>query len=113
MTDLVDVARGAGGRPSICQSGLQDALVPGSAGANRAGGWFVVANGRRLRALRRQRGLSRVMLAGRAGISLTTVSKLERQDRASCRGRTLARLGAALGVQPAALMPEPIRGDGD
>jgi hypothetical protein len=34
-----------------------------------------------------------------------TIGQLERQAHPSCRGRTLARLAAALGAQPTALMP--------
>ncbi|MGH7736067.1 MAG: helix-turn-helix domain-containing protein [Gemmatimonadales bacterium] len=51
-----------------------------------------VLDGQRLRQLRRQRGLSQEELAGQAGLSLTTVVRLERQARAPCRGRTLGRL---------------------
>ncbi len=39
--------------------------------------------------------------------SARTVGQLERQARPVCRGRTLARLAAALGTQPTALMPSP------
>ena len=60
-------------------------------------------DGARLRELRREHGLSRAELAGRAGISLATVARLERRGRASCRGRTLARLAAALDAQPSSL----------
>jgi len=49
--------------------------------------------------------MSQEQLAGQAGISLTTVIRLERQPHASCRSRTLARLAAALGEDPAALTP--------
>ena len=67
-----------------------------------------VLDGQRLRELRRERGLSQERLADRAGISLTTVARLERQPRASCRGRTMGRLAAALGEQPTAIAcPEP------
>jgi transcriptional regulator with XRE-family HTH domain len=65
--------------------------------------WTTALDGHRLRHLRTQRGLSQEELAGRAGISLTTVARLEAQARASCRSRTLARLAAALGEQPTAL----------
>ena len=36
-----------------------------------------------------------------AGVSLTTVARLERQSSAPCRGRTLGRLARALGEHPA------------
>jgi DNA-binding XRE family transcriptional regulator len=65
--------------------------------------WIVTVDGRRLRRLRRQHRLSQEMLAEVSGISLTTVGRLERQDRPSCRGRTLARLAAALDQVPADL----------
>ena len=68
--------------------------------------WLVVADGRRLRQLRRDHCLSQQGLATRAGISVVTISRLERQDRISCRGRTLTRLAAALGVQTIVLMSQ-------
>jgi transcriptional regulator with XRE-family HTH domain len=67
--------------------------------------WFVAVDGHRLRQLRREQQLSQEALASRAGISASTVGQLERQARPVCRGRTLARLAAALGTQPTALMP--------
>ena len=74
--------------------------------ATRAGrSWTTVLDGKRLRQLRRAHGLSQEQLADRARISLTTVARLERQPQASCRGRTLARLAAALDEQPAAISP--------
>jgi len=113
MTDLTDAPPGLNGRPSICHSALQNALTPASAASAAARRWFVVADGRRLRQLRRQRGLSQAVLAGRTGISVTTIGRLERQARPSCRWRTLARITAALGEHPAALIPPPSRGDGN
>jgi hypothetical protein len=65
----------------------------------------VVADGRRLRQLRRERRSKG--WRPRAGISMVTIGRLERQDRVSWRGRTVARLAAALGVQPTALMSQP------
>ena len=65
--------------------------------------WMVTVDGQRLRRMRREHGLSQEMLAEITGVSLTTVGRLERQDRSSCRGRTLARLAAALGQVPADL----------
>ena len=41
----------------------------------------------------------------KAGISLTTVRRLERQPAAPCRSRTLGRLAAALDEDPARLTP--------
>ena len=60
-----------------------------------------ILDGSRLRKLRRQRGLSQEELADQAGVSLTTVVRLERQACAPCRGRTLGRLARALGEHPA------------
>ncbi len=70
---------------------------------NHAQRWIAVVDGHRLRELRRQRGLAREELAGRAGISLDTLARLERRQSASCRTRTLARLAAALGEEPSAI----------
>lgn len=67
--------------------------------------WTTVLDGQQLRQLRRQRELSREKLADLAGVSLTTVARLERRHHAPCRGRTLARLAAALGERPAAISP--------
>ena len=67
--------------------------------------WTAVLDGKRLRELRRQRGLAREELASRAGISLHTLSRLERQQNASCRTRTLAKLAAALGEEPSSIAP--------
>jgi transcriptional regulator with XRE-family HTH domain len=77
-------------------------------GGRSSHSWTTVLDGTRLRKLRRERGLSQEQLAGRAGISLATVARLERQSRAPCRGRTLARLAVALDEQPASMrLPEP------
>jgi transcriptional regulator with XRE-family HTH domain len=70
-----------------------------------SGRWFAVVDGRRVRQLRRQHGLSPAELAGQAGIGLSTVTRLERVRQRRCRTRTLARLAAALGQPPAALTP--------
>jgi DNA-binding XRE family transcriptional regulator len=78
--------------------------TPPSAGSRPARPQSYVLDGPRLRRLRRQHGWSQEELADRAGISVTTVAKLERQPHPSCRGRTLARLAAALGERPAAFI---------
>ena len=67
--------------------------------------WLTVLDGHRLRQLRRQRGLSQEQLATRAGISLTTIRRLEHQPAAPCRTRTLGRLARALDEDPADLAP--------
>ena len=63
--------------------------------------WIIVLDGQRLRHMRCQRGLSQRALADQAGISLTTVVRLERQRRSPCRPWTLGALAAALGELPA------------
>jgi transcriptional regulator with XRE-family HTH domain len=67
--------------------------------------WTTVLDGSQLRRLRLRNGLSQEQLAAQAGISLAAMTRLERQPRASCRCRTLARLAAALGEDPATLTP--------
>ena len=67
--------------------------------------WTTVLDGERLRQLRQQHGLSQEKLADLAGISLTTMARLERQDRSPCRSWTLGRLAAALNETPAAIAP--------
>jgi DNA-binding XRE family transcriptional regulator len=62
-----------------------------------------ILDGRRLRQLRREHGLSIERLAWKAGISITTVARLESQPHPRCRDRTLARLAAALDEDPAAI----------
>ena len=66
--------------------------------------WTAVIDGQRLRELRRQQALSQIELVRLAGVSVRTVSKLERQPAACCRSRTLARLAAALGEAPSAIV---------
>ena len=67
--------------------------------------WTTILDGQQLRKLRRQRELSQEKLADLAGVSLGTVARLERQEHSRCRGRTLARLAAALGERPASISP--------
>jgi DNA-binding XRE family transcriptional regulator len=63
--------------------------------------WTTAVDGTRLRQARREHGLSQAELAGTAGISVTTLARLERQPTTRCRCRTLARLALALGEDPA------------
>ena len=72
---------------------------------DRARRWYIVVDGQRLRELRCQRGLRQRELAELAGVSTYTVAKLERHQAVSCRTRTLARLAAALGEKPSAILP--------
>lgn len=67
--------------------------------------WTTTLDGRQLRQLRRQHGLSQEQLAAAAGMGLTTIRRLEHQPAAPCRTRTLGRLAAALGEDPARLTP--------
>jgi DNA-binding transcriptional regulator YiaG len=62
-----------------------------------------ILDGHLLRQLRHQRGLSQAELADQAGISLTTVARLERHPHAPCRGWTLGRLARAVGQDPATM----------
>ena len=65
---------------------------------------MIVVNGPQLLGLRRARGLSRERLAWDAGVSITTLARLEREARPQCRGRTLAVLAEVLGENPRALV---------
>jgi DNA-binding XRE family transcriptional regulator len=69
--------------------------------------WTTLLDGERLREMRRQRGLSQEQLADLAGISLSTMARLESQDRSPCRSWTLGRLAAALDETPASMAPGP------
>lgn len=86
---------------SLSQS--TDRPEPGTKSSRPVQPHTFILDGHRLRHLRRQRGLSQVDLADKAGISLTTVARLERQPHAPCRGWTLGRLARALG-EPSATM---------
>jgi DNA-binding XRE family transcriptional regulator len=94
--------------PAADSTGAQQPPQRSAGGAGPAP-WTTVLDGERLRQLRRQRGLSQEKLADRAGVSLTTVARLERQRSPSCRCRTLARLAAALGEHPATIARVPAR----
>lgn len=88
---------------------MTDPSSPDTRNARQPQRWVTVMDGNRLRQLRRQHGLSRDQLAVKAGISQSTVARLEPCPRITCRSRTLGRLAAALGVQPAALTPDSPR----
>lgn len=53
--------------------------------------------------VRRERGLSIDELAHQASVGITTLGRLERQDRPRCRTSTLAALAIPLGADPAAI----------
>jgi DNA-binding XRE family transcriptional regulator len=85
-----------------------DWVWSGTQSARQTSPHTFLLDGHLLRQLRRERGLSQEELADQAGISLTTVARLERQLRAPCRGWTLGRLASAVGENPAALtLPRP------
>lgn len=76
---------------------------PSSAGISR---WTTVVDGHRLAQLRREQSLTQADLAAKAGVSVTTLTRLERRPRVTCRSRTLARLAAGLGIEPAVLIAD-------
>jgi transcriptional regulator with XRE-family HTH domain len=65
-----------------------------------------------LRQVRIARLLTQKELAAAAGVSFTTVSRLERGD-VPAELRTVRKLAAALGVEPAALGVGPAAAGGD
>lgn len=74
--------------------------------------WIAVADGRALRQARAARGLSREKLAYAAGVSVTTVTRLETQPRCRCHIRTLGLLAKALGQPSASLTAAQPAGPG-
>jgi DNA-binding XRE family transcriptional regulator len=62
--------------------------------------YTAIIDGRRLRQLRRQHGLSQETLAHQARIGRTTLARLESQPRPRCRTYTLAQLAAVLQEDP-------------
>ncbi len=69
----------------------------------------VVAFARRLRHMRKQRGLSQEQLAALAGLDRTYVSSCE-AGRRNATSRTIDRLSAALEIDPAALVSDRTSG---
>jgi transcriptional regulator with XRE-family HTH domain len=63
----------------------------------------VVKIGARLRELREERFLSHRELAQKAGVSPTTVLRIE-NDEGDTQRRTVRKLAAALGVEPGELL---------
>lgn len=74
-----------------------------TASADPLARWTTVVDGHQLRELRCQHGLSEEELAEQAGVSLSTVTRLERDQRPTCRSWTLARLAIALSEHPSAI----------
>ena len=70
-------------------------------GQDPAQRWITLLDGHRLRRLRHSHGLTQAELAAKAGLSNATVARLEASTCPACRCRTLARLAAALGADPA------------
>ena len=75
--------------------------TPNTARTRSAQPQTFILDGQQLRRLRRQRGLSQEELAAQAGLSVTTVGRLDLLTAAPCRCRTLGRLARALGEHPA------------
>jgi len=65
---------------------------------------MIAVDGRMLLGLRQAQGISRERLAWDAGVSVTTLVRLESQPRPQCLGRTLTRLADVLGENPRALV---------
>lgn len=72
--------------------------------AGRAEGRSLLTN--YVRAWRRHRGLTIEQLAERAGLSITTISEIERH-RADFTGKTLREIAGALGTTPGSLISGP------
>jgi transcriptional regulator with XRE-family HTH domain len=66
------------------------------------------AFGRRLRALRNERGLTQQQLADLSGIKQVTISSLEVSPRTNPQTETIEALAAGLGVDPAQLQPPKV-----
>jgi transcriptional regulator with XRE-family HTH domain len=60
--------------------------------------------GKKLRALREDRDMTRVQLAARAGVAPETIEQIETLPHREPSLETLRRLARALGVQPTALI---------
>jgi DNA-binding XRE family transcriptional regulator len=59
----------------------------------------VPVDGRRLRTIRAERGLSQERLANRAKVGLTTIRRLETASKPACRSWTVDLIAEALGTQ--------------
>ena len=62
--------------------------------------WLVPLDRELLREARKDAGLSQERLAEAAGLSYSTVRKLERRADPRCHFRTRARLAKAMGIHP-------------
>jgi anti-sigma regulatory factor (Ser/Thr protein kinase)/DNA-binding XRE family transcriptional regulator len=72
--------------------------------------WTVPIDGERLRRARKRAGLSQEAVADAAGVSVTTVGRLERRDRLRCHFVTRWRIAAAVGAHPKAITAVPDAG---
>ncbi len=54
----------------------------------------------RLREIRMERGMSQEELAEKAGMSRTTISKIENDEEANVNTRTVAKIAEVFGVNP-------------
>lgn len=74
--------------------------------------WIATVDGTRLREARIERGLSRDKLAADAGVSLTTMARLEGQRVATCHRATLYRIAATLADDPRSVLSALVITDG-
>lgn len=70
-----------------------------------------VAFGQRLRELRAEHGISQDQLARKTRVHTTAIGRMERGGREP-RLTTIQRLARGLGVQPGALLDDPVAGRG-
>ena len=74
--------------------------------------WITTVDGARLREARIERGLSRDKFASDAGVSLSTMARLETQRAASCHRATLYRIAATLADDPRSVIAALALADG-
>ncbi|MGH3068057.1 MAG: helix-turn-helix transcriptional regulator, partial [Streptosporangiaceae bacterium] len=72
---------------------------PGARNAQQSQRWVTVLDSNQLRGLRRQHGLPQEQLAVKAGISQSTVARLESRPGITCSGREVAVGGPWLAVE--------------
>jgi transcriptional regulator with XRE-family HTH domain len=63
----------------------------------------------RLKAVREAALLTQAELAARSGVSEVQINRIENSPDLNPRFATIKKLAAALGVEPATLMAEPVR----
>ncbi len=67
---------------------------------------MMATTGEKLKRLRRGSGLTQVELAGKAGISQSTIAQIETGEPKTPHPRTLKKLAEALGVRPFELLED-------